>query len=428
MKKEDIIRAAFRVWGRKLYQSISLTHLAKELGVTKPALYRHFPNKQALLDSMYEWFLDDFAAFVRDDYARAASAKDLAEAILIPGRAVARYYCLNLDAFLFALLYVYGSKSGGIMEEELAGRGVDMRRFSGPGADSSVYPSPAQLVILTLMFWICSFHKRIFEPEPGEYLPEEHQPLDVEKALVAMEEKLLYGLGFDKGRVDALDYQELEERTAGLVPGDINDDGLYRAAAGALAEAGPWDVSMEMVARRSGISKSGLYSHFRNRQEMIRKFFLTEFERIAASAGAGMEKSTAPEDRLYLAIIGIADYLRARPEILLALDKIRTRKLELGLPETLRFHLIFEGVNAGDLDASSPAAEAASRWILFLIVNALMRYREGGGGGSEMSGPFCFGEVKNSCFRILYRFIALGIRGFDAGKNGASSETASERL
>jgi AcrR family transcriptional regulator len=38
MTKQDIIKAAFRAWGRELYQTMSLTQIADELNVTKPAL------------------------------------------------------------------------------------------------------------------------------------------------------------------------------------------------------------------------------------------------------------------------------------------------------------------------------------------------------------------------------------------------------
>ncbi|MDR0472401.1 MAG: TetR/AcrR family transcriptional regulator [Treponema sp.] len=40
MTKNDIIKAAFRVWGREFYQTASLSELALELGASKAALYR----------------------------------------------------------------------------------------------------------------------------------------------------------------------------------------------------------------------------------------------------------------------------------------------------------------------------------------------------------------------------------------------------
>jgi len=257
----------------------------------------------------------------------------------------------------------------------------------------------------------------------------------VEEVIASVMEKILNGLDFDKHKVDHLDYEGLERRVAGKVPGDFKDDGLFRAVAGAVAEAGPWDVSMDMVARRSGLSKSGLYAHFKNRQDMIRQFFETEFDRIFISAEAVKSESDAPEEQLYLTIIAIADYLRSRPEILFAVDRIRTRKLDLGVSAPFHLYRAFAGINAeifrddgsgteSDSETEDGSVESdhlqtrerVSQWILFLIVNTLMRWSHEHSNGEEGPGYIPrntdFTGVKNSCFRILYRFIVLGIEGF----------------
>ncbi|MDR3336710.1 MAG: TetR/AcrR family transcriptional regulator, partial [Treponema sp.] len=115
MTKQDIITAAFRVWGRELYQTMSLTQIAGELGVTKPALYRHFNNKQALLDAMYGYFFDDHAVCLKSDYEKALLAESPLEGHLIMARAIMRYYCKNMDTFIFSLIQVYGNREAGTM-------------------------------------------------------------------------------------------------------------------------------------------------------------------------------------------------------------------------------------------------------------------------------------------------------------------------
>ncbi|MDR0386953.1 MAG: TetR/AcrR family transcriptional regulator [Treponema sp.] len=442
MTREDIITAAFRVWGRDLYRTTSLTQLAGDLGVTKPALYRHFPHKRALLEGMYEWFFDDYTAYIKAGYDDAVAAGDSVEGMLILGRAVARYYCRNMDVFLFSLIQVYGSQDQGFITDKLAERGIDMRKLrfppapDGSGAEGETpYPSLLRLITVTLMCWTAFYHKHRIEAGTGDApysacnwdaAPSSEE--DLKNAVAGMEEKILNGLGFDRARIDGLDYEDLERRVTGLIPENIEDDGLYRAVAEVLAEAGPWDVSMDMVARRSGLSKSGLYAHFRNKQDMIRQYFGTEFERIIASAGAGKAGSTVPEEQLYLAIIAIADYFRGRPEILLALDRLRTRKPDMEIPEPPLFYRVFAGINlivpdAGCSDEGPEAVQARediSQWILFLIVN-ILRSGEAPGNDAEMPAAETvrapafrsrFREVENSSFRILYRFVVSGIRGF----------------
>ncbi|MDR2783566.1 MAG: TetR/AcrR family transcriptional regulator, partial [Treponema sp.] len=71
MTREDIITTAFDVWGRQFYQSTSLTAIAQALNVSKPALYRHFRNKDDLLNAMYRYFFDVYAAFIKPFYDTA---------------------------------------------------------------------------------------------------------------------------------------------------------------------------------------------------------------------------------------------------------------------------------------------------------------------------------------------------------------------
>jgi AcrR family transcriptional regulator len=381
-----------------------------------------------------------------------------------------------MDTFVFSLVKVYGGRDNGAMALELANRGVDMaklrypefleyheiyrkdgasdgtsdgtsERASDEASDGTSYLSLVQLVVITLMFWVAFFHRKQYEgslepgsKEPGSLKQGSLEPGEcglagslpaappsaeaVEEVIASVMEKILDGLGFDKYTVDHLDYEELERRVAGKTRGDFKDDGLFRAVAGAVAEAGPWDVSMDMVARRSGLSKSGLYAHFKNRQDMIRQFFETEFDRIFISAEAVKSESDAPEEQLYLTIIAIADYLRSRPEILFAVDRIRTRKLDLGVSAPFHLYRAFAGINteifrdddSGTESDHTQTRERVSQWILFLIVNTLMRWSQEHSSGEEGPGYIPrntdFTGVKNSCFRILYRFIVLGIEGF----------------
>jgi len=81
MTKVEVIEAAFKAWGREFYLNTSLSQVARELGVSKPALYRHFCSKQALLDAMTGHFFDDFADFIREGYEKALETGDSGEKI-----------------------------------------------------------------------------------------------------------------------------------------------------------------------------------------------------------------------------------------------------------------------------------------------------------------------------------------------------------
>jgi hypothetical protein len=122
-------------------------------------------------------------------------------------------------------------------------------------------------------------------------------------------------------------------------------------------------------------------------------------------AEGAVKHSAVPEEQLYLAIIAIADYLRSRPEILAAVDWLRTRRLNLGLQVHPRIYRLFldlkvPGAEPGEIVQIS---EQAAQWVLFLIVNVLMRRPE----GTDIQ------TVSNASFHLMYRFVALGLGGFN---------------
>ena len=56
LTKEKIILKAVNIWNENNFQSISLSPVAKALGVSKPALYKHFRDKEELIVEIYRYF------------------------------------------------------------------------------------------------------------------------------------------------------------------------------------------------------------------------------------------------------------------------------------------------------------------------------------------------------------------------------------
>jgi AcrR family transcriptional regulator len=408
--REDIVKAAFRVWGRELYLTTSLNSLAGELGVSKAALYRHFRNKEAILDAMYDYFFDDFSAFVKDEYDRALGAPNFPETAVIMIRIIVEYYARHMDAFVFSLMRVSGSRGIRDMGDALRRRGVDMTRFRRHDEPARAYPPLVQMILTTLTFWMAIFHKR-GRSSKGAPL-NENKPAEAEIAALTgmVEEKIIRGLGLKKEEVEALDYGALEKNIPRSQLETFEDGDLLKAVAETVAEAGPWDVSLDMIARRSGLSKSGLYAHFRNKQDMLKRFFMTEFDRMIRYAETGAAASAVPAEQFYLALVSLADYLRSRPEILMAADWLRTRRLDLGLEVPPRIYRVFSDIRLPGLwplsppgEDLDPESEHTAQWLLFLLINVLMRQPPG----------MSFQDAPNAGIQRLYRFVCLGVQGFE---------------
>ncbi|MDR1024415.1 MAG: TetR/AcrR family transcriptional regulator [Treponema sp.] len=430
MTKQDIIQAAFRAWGRSYYKLTSLSDVARELGVSKPALYRHFCSKQALLDAMYDSFLNDYTVRLKDDYKLAMEVTDRREALFIVVRAIIGYFARNVNGFIFALIYVYGAERRGNTGELLLGRGVDMGIF-----DRFLKGTPPQAVMSTFAFSMAYFH-RLGRPGGTAAGDEEPSKQEIDREISLVYCIISHGIGFQKEEIEVLDYEALERQVL-QTSVRIEENELLHAVAKAVAGAGIGDVSMKMVARVSGLSKSGLYAHFKNKQDMLVQLFVTEFDRIIDFAENSMKGSAVTAERLYLMIFAICDYLRSRPDILIALDWLRTRRLtplattdlSADKPEDkrvpFRLYRIFR-----DIQPSPELREYLQdtredwipAWILFMLVNSTVQGGWGGGAFSEWpmapKGPKGrlfrrdFSRIPNESFRILYRFIVRGIQEF----------------
>ena len=52
--KEEILNAALTVFAQKVYEGALLRDISASLGITKPALYKHFESKEALWNAMID--------------------------------------------------------------------------------------------------------------------------------------------------------------------------------------------------------------------------------------------------------------------------------------------------------------------------------------------------------------------------------------
>ncbi len=64
-KIQLIIDTAYKVWGDNFFYNTSLSSLADALGMTKPALYRYFNNKVAILLAMKTDFIRKYQTLLQ---------------------------------------------------------------------------------------------------------------------------------------------------------------------------------------------------------------------------------------------------------------------------------------------------------------------------------------------------------------------------
>ncbi|MDR2509164.1 MAG: TetR/AcrR family transcriptional regulator [Spirochaetaceae bacterium] len=141
MTDEEILNTAFQVWSEDFYQKTSLSMVARALGITKPALYRHFRSKAELLSAMRSSYFDRVTLRVKDAYLRALSLESMEESSLCITMEIARYFLENRSDFIFWIVNMHNERhnSQRLMLSELAKRGIDFQKLliGGGGCSSS---------------------------------------------------------------------------------------------------------------------------------------------------------------------------------------------------------------------------------------------------------------------------------------------------
>lgn len=77
-RRQILMTVAGELLNQKAFEAVTVEEICAEAGISGPALYRHFPNKQALLVAILEEPLEELLGFAR---ATAAETEDPGEAI-----------------------------------------------------------------------------------------------------------------------------------------------------------------------------------------------------------------------------------------------------------------------------------------------------------------------------------------------------------
>ncbi len=397
MTRYEIIDAAFSVWAREGYRKESLADLSRALGVTKPALYRHFSSKEDLKLAMKDSFFDLWVQEMGD--RTATDSGTLAEDF-------ARFFASRPELFTYAVLDLFRKPSAGeTFAQELTKRGFPLRAPEGLSIEEKERNSFA---VTGSMFSVAiaffgSLHSQVLVDEGTRPDPTEGEgggvcAGDSQGSLIA--EKLDGAAGVNSVKVGAFardlvlrglafsvaigDTRKAQLRSLARLSSEETGakDPILPAAAAAIAEAGPWNASMELVAKKAGFSKSGLYAHYNSKEELFARLVSDEFERMASLMGHRSSCATLTEERFYLAFTAVANYLTARPDILVAMNWVRIQRIALGdlFPTKILPHFSFlqEGAKKGRCRLITGSLETSLRWAAFQTIRHLVLHAQGG--------------------------------------------------
>ena len=74
--KEKIIRAAIELFLMKGFENVSLNQVAEKVGISKPAIYHHYKNKEALIYAIYDYFDEKMKIWCMNYFSGIESTKE----------------------------------------------------------------------------------------------------------------------------------------------------------------------------------------------------------------------------------------------------------------------------------------------------------------------------------------------------------------
>ena len=78
--KENIVKTALQLFLQNGYEKTSLNHIAREVGITKPAIYHHFKNKDELIHQVLSYFFKEMGEWSKSRFESCKTLKALLKA------------------------------------------------------------------------------------------------------------------------------------------------------------------------------------------------------------------------------------------------------------------------------------------------------------------------------------------------------------
>jgi AcrR family transcriptional regulator len=189
---------------------------------------------------------------------------------------------------------------------------------------------------------------------------------------------------------------------------EIRREQIAEAVLGFVAEHGVNGLSMARVAKRVGLVPSGIYRHYRNKDEMILAALDRMEARLQANLRAAAESYSDPIEQLrdlLMRHVGVLREGRAVPRIIFSDDthsghparKQRVQKI-LGAYLGRIAELVRQGQRQGRIQADLDPFTAALMWMGMIVPAAILWHLT--------EGSFDVTEHAQRAWQMFYRAIA----------------------
>ncbi len=314
--KSLILDAAFSFYHEPHFTDFSLNQIAEKVGISKPAIYRHFKNKEALLESMQAHFYDLLAERLIEVQKAAESGKEYSK---MPFAETIQFFAANpeyINYFLsqFSLNENFESQ----MRAELSTRGVKQATvsinkewtFSGKNDDQiqALYCGTTFLLFLKIREKMHKCKKAALDDNFGVKLIK-----FVTDGLRGVAES---GAAIFPKEISNERKEELKKICSIDESAFPPEDRIFTALATVIKKFGLTNVTIEKIADELNMAKSSLYFYFDNKNQLIAKLIEKEFSLLNEIIFENISEAKTYSECIYISLLSETNYFLFRPSII----------------------------------------------------------------------------------------------------------------
>lgn len=307
--KEKILECAFGLYEKPRMSEISLSEIAAKAGISKTAIFRHYKNKEDLMEKMRERFFEAFALMISqlDDSRKPYNLKGVEKAV----RCVFDF-CQNYPNYLSYFLQV--SLSDELLTEGvnlvLLDNGInvineDVFKDKKNYVAQNMVPSFFQQTLLHfLILAYCSMKSFV-------------KINDIERYKTKVSELIYSGLGRKKNPLSEERKKELDERCKLQLENDEKSNRFFNAFVQLMQNNRSSKITVEKIAAALGMAKSSIYSFFANKNDYLMNMLFQETERVCAILKEKLAAAANPDEAIYIMMRTQANYFALRPQVIM---------------------------------------------------------------------------------------------------------------
>jgi len=307
--KELILERAFGLFAKPRLGEMSLSELAAATGISKTAIFRHYKNKEDLLDAMRQRFFEALSQMF-DEIGAGEKFYNLKRV----ERVIDCVFEFNKSRPNFLPYFLQTSFSDAILTEGvkiiLQDNGVnlfneDFFKEAKNFLPKKLIPSFFEQTLLIFLFvglggrdeWVSVNDPKLYK-----------------KAL----SQLIYsGLGKKKNPIAPERKKELDAICEIQFDDDEKTNRFLNAFVKLIQESGSSKITVEKIASALGMAKSSVYAFFANKRDYLVNMLFQETERMNVVLKERVALAKNCDEALYIMMKSQANYFARRPQVIM---------------------------------------------------------------------------------------------------------------